>query len=263
MKILLLLIMINLFDKTNQASCTADNMCMACNSSTANQCDTCFNWGSGSKLARSLNTAVTPTSCSTVLGLTVARCKYYKGDTNYAATSRAVDTCWECQTGLLHWKNATSSASCVVDTPIDCVHQDNCSTTICYESTSAITSACRLCNKNYSGAGWESVNNSGSDSCTKTNVIFNCESVFMTSSATWNCYACKKNFAVTNSKLTCITYTSDPNCREQDSTNTACYSCWHSYYWDTNICKQKSRQNEISYILVIGLFLIVTKMALD
>ena len=50
--------MIILIDKTSQASCIADNMCMACNSSTANKCDTCFNWGSGSKLARALNTAV-------------------------------------------------------------------------------------------------------------------------------------------------------------------------------------------------------------
>jgi len=93
MKILLLLIMINLFDKTNQASCTADNMCMSCNTTTNNQCDTCFNWGSGTKVARALNTAVTPTSCSTVQGLTVAKCKYYNGDTNYTATDRTLHTC--------------------------------------------------------------------------------------------------------------------------------------------------------------------------
>ena len=58
-KILLLIIVLNLVEKTSQAStCIKDNMCMACNSSTINHCDTCFNWGSGSKLARSLNTSV-------------------------------------------------------------------------------------------------------------------------------------------------------------------------------------------------------------
>ena len=156
---------------------------------------------------------------------------------NYATSTRAVDTCWECSTGLLHWLSATSTAACKEDTPISCTRIANCSTTVCFETASAITAGCRLCKKNYSGAGWETTNSSGSASCTKTNVISNCEYVFMTSSSTWNCYSCVKTFAVTNSKLTCITYTADPNCRELDSSNIACYSCWHSYYWDTNVCK--------------------------
>lgn len=69
---------------------------MACNSSTADKCDSCFNWGNGQVLARALNTNVTPNNCKSYLGLEISSCKYYKGTDTASQTSRTFETCDIC-----------------------------------------------------------------------------------------------------------------------------------------------------------------------
>jgi hypothetical protein len=219
------------------ASCGANQFCMACNKDTVNKCDLCFNWGFGDIGARALDTAAVPQDCKKPLTLIVSECQYYKGDMLSTATERTLESCWNCRHPMLKYEDATKIASCVKEAPISCGAIANCQTTICFEKDNALTVGCRLCEKNYSGAGFDTINSAGATSCVATNVISNCEVSWKPTGTTWKCYSCAADYAVSNSELTCMTFTSDPNCRVMDSTNTACWSCWHAYYWDNNTCK--------------------------
>jgi len=97
-----------------------------------------------------------------------------------------------------------------------------------------------MCKKNYVGLTWDSINNSGSATCLKAEVIGNCEFHIQTSASVTKCYSCKSNYAVAYNELSCVSYSTDKNCRQVNSDNSSCWYCWHSYYWDSTKCKLNS-----------------------
>ena len=184
-----------------------------------------------------MDASASPQDCKKPLTLIVSECQYYKGDMLSNSTVRTIESCWNCRYPYLKWFDGTKIESCYEKAPIGCEAIKNCQTTICFEKNDAYTVGCRLCEPNYSGAGFDTINSAGASSCVASNVITNCEVSWKPTSTTWKCYSCAASYAVTNGQLTCMTFTSDSNCRVMDNTNTACWSCWHAYYWDNNACK--------------------------
>ena len=89
-----------------------------------------------------------------------------------------------------------------------------------------------MCKKNFDGVGWESVNKTGSLSCQEGIPIINCEYALKIDSINNQCYSCKKNYAVSSSKFSCVSFTTDVNCRQLNLGEEHCHYCWHGYYWD-------------------------------
>jgi hypothetical protein len=81
-------------DLTNQVSCASENYCMACNATTANHCDACFNWGTGTVLPRALNS--TTKDCKTKQTTLVTNCLFYSGTFLTTDTALTKDTCTIC-----------------------------------------------------------------------------------------------------------------------------------------------------------------------
>jgi|ERR1712232_828559 len=91
MKLILCLLLLTTYIATKDPSCESGHYCMACSATTANHCDACFNWGTGSVKARALEA----NTCQGALSTTaVTDCKYYSG-TNDGKTQTA-DNCSVC-----------------------------------------------------------------------------------------------------------------------------------------------------------------------
>ena len=106
------LLILNLISPILNVSCSSSNYCMACNLSTADSCDECFNWGSGTISARSRNTSNTPPDCQTKLTLLTDDCKYYAGNILSTTTSRTYDSCQICNKDFLRWTASDSTLKC-------------------------------------------------------------------------------------------------------------------------------------------------------
>lgn len=247
---------------TYQVSCYKSNFCMACNSSTANKCDACFNWGSGSNVARALD--ATNYDCQEELKyLKVASCKYYDGLTEVLGTDRTIDTCKICSKNYLRWQYTSKAAECTDLLPLNCAFMNHCLTVVCFDgntpdgattSTLGWSYGCRMCKGGYMGEGWDSANGTGSQSCVSGTAITNCDYVVATSASTNNCYACKSGYAVASTLTSCTSFTTTPNCRLLNSAG-SCHYCWHSYFWDTESCILSSfiHRNTIMVAILFGL----------
>jgi len=86
------------------------------------------------------------------------------------------------------------------------------------------------------------INNLAS-TCSKKDKTSSCELVRTGSTEANNlCYGCEYGMAVKANQTKgeeCEAYTNDYNCRLL-FTNGQCDQCWHSYYWDSNICLLRS-----------------------
>jgi hypothetical protein len=249
--LLLLAILVILPQSSQQVYCTSTNYCMACNLTTRNSCDACFNWGAGEIKARALNAASTPPNCQTTLTLRTDNCKFYKGTTITTATTRTVDNCVLCQNDVLHWTQYDNTPKCVKEVP-GCDKVKNCLTTVCFNSTTGnSTTGCRMCKKGYVGLTWDSVNGAGSSVCKKVTMIANCDFHLQQSSSVQLCYSCASNYSVSSDALTCISFTTISDCRTLQAGNVDCHYCWHSYFWDGELCKLTG--NLIRVYKMIGL----------
>ena len=252
-----LTIILQLFSNTFSAECRRDRWCMACSSTTENKCDACFNWGYSVNFPRAINASNTPQDCITPLSLTVFGCKFYSGLETTAATNRSLTTCNICQREFLYWESVNSIMHCTDILPFGQKRIDNCDTTVQFETAgNAITTGCRMCNKNFSGSGWDTVNGAGSTHCVKNRAINNCEFNYMLSDSSYECYSCVKDYAVSSTKTTCISFTVDPNCRSQHAGTEGCYYCWHAYYWDSYICILDS-QIHMKLLWSLGLIFVI------
>ena len=217
--LLLLAILTILPQPSQQVYCTSTNYCMACNLSTRNSCDACFNWGAGDIKARALNAAASPPNCQTTLTLRTDDCKFYKGTTITTATTRTVDNCSLCRPDVLSWTQNDNTPKCVKSVP-GCKKIENCLTTVCFNSTTGnSTTGCRMCEKSYIGLTWDSLNNSGSSVCKKVTMIANCEFHMQQSSSTQLCYSCASNYSVSSDALTCVSFTTLADCRTLQAGN--------------------------------------------
>ena len=93
------------FSTLIDTKCTKENLCLACNSTTIDKCDACFNWRTGTITARALNPLSTPSNCKTLLNLTVAYCKFYVGTTLTTDTEKNLNTCQICDKEYLIWND--------------------------------------------------------------------------------------------------------------------------------------------------------------
>ena len=250
-------IIFTLFSPTFMASCRSDRFCMACSETTENQCDACFNWANSVHLPRAINASSSPQDCITPLSLTISGCKWYSGLDTTTTASRAVTTCNICSREFLRWNATNNTAHCTEKLPFGFQRINNCLTTIQFETTLNTTSGCRMCKKNYSGSGWDTVNGAGSKQCVQNRAITNCAYNYMQSDSSYECYVCDKNYAVSSTKTSCISFTVDPNCRSQHLGSGGCYYCWHAYYWDSDSCKLKSEISNKTFWVVAQSLLIL------
>lgn len=239
-----LTIIFQLFSNTLSAECRKDRWCMACSSITENKCDACFNWGYSTNMPRAINTASSPQDCITPLSQTVYGCKFYSGLETTTSTNRSLHTCSICSKEFQYWDSINKIMHCTDILPFGQKRIDYCDTTVQFEiADNYISTGCRMCKKNYSGSGWDTVSGAGSMFCEKNRAINNCEYNYMLSDSSYECYSCVKDYAVSSTKTSCISYTVDPNCRSQHAGTEGCYYCWHAYYWDSYVCILESQIN--------------------
>jgi len=128
---------------------------------------------------------------------------------------------------------------------------------VCWkESNGTYYSGCRLCYKDYSQKISAS-NKAGGTACMKGNNITNCEyqsALYNGSAVNIECFSCKSNYAVSSTLDSCVSFSSDANCRSLQSGGTSCKNCWHSYYWNSSLCVLSSN-------LVVGTVLVLVSFA--
>lgn len=124
--------------------------------------------------------------------------------------------------------------------PIKCEEPiDNCLQSVCYTwNEFDYIKSCYMCIRNYTGTA-QTFLYGGWSHCTKIGVINNCEYHYLSGISTQACYSCKLGFAVHSTPTSCITFTSDINCRQLNLSK-KCKYCWHAYYWDTDLCILKT-----------------------
>jgi len=181
-----------------------------------------------------------------------------------------VDLCSICKGDFLYWNESDKTAICDNDEKekitnnsdgtttelIECESIGDCQTTVCFEGPTETTPGCRMCDKNYSGANWDTINNAGSGNCVKEQKIVNCEFNIQTSTTANQCYGCADDFAVSYNDMMCVAYTVERACRKLATDNKGCWYCWHSYYWDMDKCKLKGFIVSVLWA-VIGLWVLV------
>lgn len=167
-----------------------------------------------------------------------------------------VNSCTLCTTKHLWWRTTDKNLSCIVEPQTWCKTIDNCLTTVCFENSAGTNSyGCRMCSKDYSGSDWDTVNRSGSGSCKKMNSIQNCEFVRQTGVSSYECYACKWNYAVLGGTM-CASYTENIACRTiKDG---MCNFCYHAYYFDGDWCRLGANLTRNSIVsLVFGIVALI------
>lgn len=258
--LLLLCLLTILPEFSYQVYCTSSNHCMACNLTTKNSCDACFNWGAGVIKARARDAAATPPNCQTKLTMRTGDCKFYKGVALTTDTVRAVDSCSLCNNDFLHWTQSNNTPKCLKKVP-GCTKIENCLTTVCFNATTGdSTIGCRMCEKGFVGLTWDSLNNAGSSVCKKTTMIQNCDFHIQQSSSVHNCYSCASGYSVSSDSKTCVSYSTISDCRTLQTGNSECYYCWHSYYWDGSLCRLDG--GLMGVVKILGLLTVVGTMFL-
>ena len=235
---------------------------MACNASTVDKCDACFNWGLGGAVkARALNPTLF--DCSDTLDYQqVKDCKFYDGQAQIDGTARTITSCMLCAKDYLRWQVTSLQAECTDLQPLNCLFINHCLTTVCYDGTTAYAGTagstgysygCRMCKLGYMGSGWDAVNGVGSTSCVKGTTITNCEYPIATSATEFKCYGCKTDYAVASTELECVSYTTSTNCRLLNSAG-ECHYCWHAYYFDNANCVLSSYlyKNTVIMGIILG-----------
>lgn len=245
-------------------SCIATNYCMGCHATTANECVSCFNWGTGTVGARALNTTPTPSNCQTaiVAAYKTANAQEYIGTNQTSQSTTSVTDVRLCRKDFKNFTQTGTVLACsdtaITLTSVTAVKIDNCHTVVAYDSTSGTDDfGCQHCDKKYGNSGaWSATSDSiGSRSCAKYSGIANCDYPFKTNSTTWACRYCKSKYAVSNAGNTCTSYTADSNCAALQSGNTTCRTCWSAYYWDASKCKLAA-QILIAGAMAVGSLLI-------
>jgi len=135
--------------QTHVISCEKNLYCMACNSDS-NICDACFNWGTGTILARALKDQ----NCKTLLPANLQQkdCKYYSGTMLFSQVYQEFNDCLMCNKSFLIWDNNNKTGECRSDPVPGCSKIQNCLTTVCYlENGLFIADACRICKKGHYG----------------------------------------------------------------------------------------------------------------
>jgi len=107
-----LLIFSNLIASILNVTCNSSSKCMACNGTTENKCDACYNWASGTILARVLDTNGSPPSCVTKLTLLTDNCLMYNGQISKTATARDANSCLLCKTDFLYYSAEDNTLKC-------------------------------------------------------------------------------------------------------------------------------------------------------
>ena len=214
-------------------SCAAKGYCMGCSSTTANTCVSCYNWGSGNILARALVMGL----CTTIMGPTIVQdCKYYSGTND--GNLQTIDNCQRCSKIWLNINSNTTTQTCS-DTAINssCTAViPKCRQSVCYTADGATyVTRCKWCNKDYAGTGSVS-QDAGFESCGAGGTISNCEFYGLLGASTLSCDSCKAGYALKSNQIKCTSFTIDANCRMLNGSNT-CQYCFHSYFWNTNLCK--------------------------
>lgn len=129
------------------------------------------------------------------------------------------DNCVVCNKDWLNYYSVTTIATCTdsgIGTDVCASKIDNCYQNVCYFDNSAYYRSCKICSKNYTGSGvWQ---NGGYPACGTDNTIGNCEYHYLVS-ATGTCYSCKADYAVASTGTSCVSFTSDPNCRTLNSSS--------------------------------------------
>lgn len=248
-----------------KVGCGSENYCMACSKNTKDQCDACFNFATGVVLARSLDNTIEPNHCQSTMQeeLEIVGCKYYSGKTLVTHKAHRVDTCEICGKFFQTYNRNKQMANCT-DFNEDCKMIDNCLTTVCYvddkgnmtrynrtvqkgfvegnlKTVEYESYGCRMCKKGFIGIIFdESYNKAGSKNCTKFQAINNCEFTEQVSKKIYNCYSCKRGYAVSSDQQSCVSFLFDKGCRTLHSGGTDCYYCWHSYYWSGYLCRLNS-----------------------
>jgi len=228
-------------------TCVATNYCMSCDSTTANQCGSCFNWGSGSLGARSTATTSGVQHCQTARpsGLATTDCKFYSTVAS-TATTKSYGNCGWCKKKYLTYNASTLAEVCTDTALTGCTAVSNAEWTNCYTATSGTVSAgASVCSKGYYGSG--TATNGGYPTCTKGSVS-NCD--WAATSTT--CYFCKSKYARSTTS-TCTSYTTDSNCIQLDA-NSACSTCWNAYYWNATTCKLAAGIMSVAFMAVAALF---------
>merc|ERR1712226_778839 len=223
-------------------TCAAANYCLSC--SAANVCTRCHNWGSGSLGARYLAS----NACANALAnanVTTTDIKFYAGD---FTVSNTVAVTWSgamCD-GSKHWR-ATSHTNPVkgacIDKPSAVTEIADCKYRSIDQTASATYVAyCTLCDKGKAG-------NAAYTSCSGS-AMSNCDYQSGT-----DCYYCKTDYAVnfTGSPLTCVSYTTDNNCRVLLSAG-VCGTCWDAYYFNGTTCKLFAKIFAAGLMLAASIF---------
>jgi hypothetical protein len=237
--------------------CDKMNYCMACSLTTVNQCEACFNWPGGTETLKYLDTSTTPVDCQeTLIYLLVDECKFYDGLSAINQAARTINTCTLCKKDFLRWQAVGAMAICTDWAPIKCKKVPNCMTTVCFDGVTEDTTpgtysqGCRMCDKGYSGDTWDTANNAGSATCVKKSVITNCDFSMQQSSTVHHCYSCATNYVVTVAGTSCMSFTTDPNCRRMNTGDVFCHYCWHSYFWENKLCVLSGGFLRVSMILI-------------
>ena len=135
---------------------------------------------------------------------------------NYDETEKTSETCEAKSSQEICTKIICSNSA--VNT--ECIKISNCLTTFCYNDTSgSATYFCNMCHQGYYGTGTFKTVGSGTNvnygyqTCTKGELIQNCNFYSNTDAGAITCYSCKEDFAVDSTEASCISYTADKNCR--------------------------------------------------
>merc|ERR1711967_13878 len=227
-------------------SCQAADYCMGCHMTTANDCTSCFNWGSGTVGARSMTSVGLLENCQSALPSTLvtANCGFYNGGALSTATAKANGNCSWCKKKYLTWTVSSSTEVCTDTATTGCTAVSNAEFTKCYVDTTTVAGA-GVCKKGYYGTG--TATNAGYPTCTKASVA-NCD---WASDAT-NCFYCKSNYAVSSTGA-CAAYTTDSNCRSLH-TDSTCSTCWPAYYWNVTTCKLSAALLSIASLAFAAFF---------
>ena len=211
MKFALCLLLLTTYVATSP-SCASSLYCMGCSMSTADHCESCFNWGIGTIGAR----ALASNACTTQLKTTaITDCKFYSGTND--GTLQTINDCTQCNKSFLNMDLNSFLVTCndtAINTTICTGKVSDCLQTSCYtaDGTNYVL-ACSICNKGSAGSGI-ATENAGYESCATKTGILNCDYHYLHGASTLACYSCASNYAVDSTFTTCSAYTTDPNCRQ-------------------------------------------------
>jgi len=252
-------------------SCLETNYCQGCSDTTAGRCTACYSWGEGTVLARYRST--TTHNCLVKRAASLdTNCKMYaNGATDDV---KYYNTCAGCKKGyvLLRTYSAALSTSSMSTnwTSTVCTKKsstykeiDNCfegSTTFVMVTGGTATSHCGLCAKGYKAGTTMDTNKAGYTTCASGAFVTNCETSMKTNTSGYQsttapteyCYTCKSKYAVHHQVVSCVSYTTDENCRQLTSTS-VCAHCWYSYYFNGTKCKLASSLMSFAAVIALAL----------